>query len=104
MKNLLLSCVLLLAVLLPMNSLAAAPPSIVVVRIAEYGRQSVVIITRGQGKSEKMEFHQSATEFNEGYYKIFAKLYQEGYKVQSTFGTPMGTEGGNTTLLFVKAS
>lgn len=101
MKKLLLLCACLLALASPLQ---ASPPEIVVVRIAEYGRQSVIIITRGQGKSEKMEFHQSATEFNEGYHKIFTKLYQEGYKLQGTFGTPMGTEGGNATLLFVKAS
>ncbi|MGI4762700.1 MAG: hypothetical protein ACRYF0_18465 [Janthinobacterium lividum] len=103
MKKLLLLCACLLALASPLRA-AAAPPKIIVVRIIEYSQVSSVVITRGEGKSEKVEFSRKATEVNEGYYKLFAKLYQQGYKLQSTFSAPMGTEGGNTTLLFVKAS
>lgn len=86
---------------------AAVPPEIVVVRIYE-GSHTVIIITRGEGKSEKIELENGTTDKrltrgSEGYYKVFEQLYQEGYTVQSTFSTLYDANQGFTTLLFVKA-
>jgi len=110
MKNLLLSYALLLALALPFRSLAAGPPDIIVVRIAEYGGKAVGIITRGEGKNEKVEFEMGGTDkrliqSSEAYYKLMQRLYQEGYALQSTFSTAapnIGGGGGYVTLLFVK--
>jgi hypothetical protein len=106
MKKLLLLCACLLA-LATLPSAVAAPPDIVVVRIYE-GMHTTIIITRGEGKSEKIEVENGITDkkllqANEGYYKVFERLYQEGYTVQSTFTTVYDANRGFTTLLFAKA-
>ncbi len=106
MKKLLLvgACLWALATL---PSVAAAPPEIIVVRIYE-GSHTTIIITRGEGKSEKIEIENGIadkrlTQASEGYYKVFERLYQEGFTVQSTFTTVYDANRGFTTLLFVKA-
>ena len=106
MKKLLFLCACLWALAM-LPSAAAAPPDIVVVRIYE-GMHTTIIITRGEGKSEKIEIENGVTDkrltqANEGYYKVFERLYQEGYTVQSTFTTVYDTNRGFTTLLFAKA-
>jgi len=106
MKKLFFLCACLLA-LATQPCAAAAPPEIVVVRIYE-GSHTVIIITRGEGKSEKIEVDNGITDkkliqANEGYYKVLERLYQEGYTVQSTFSTLYDTNRGFTTLLFAKA-
>lgn len=105
MKKLFLLCACLLA-LVTQPCAAAVPPEIVVVRIYE-GIHTVIIITRGEGKSEKIEVENGTTDkrliqANEGYYKVLEQLYQEGYTVQSTFSTLYNTNVGFTTLLFAK--
>lgn len=106
MKKLLFlsACLWLLAA--PLRALAAAPPDVVVVRIYE-GVNVTVIITRGEGKSEKIEFSSGLSDKNmmrasEGYYKIFEKLYQEGYTLQGTLPTANSPTTSFLTLLFVK--
>ena len=106
MKKLLLLCACLLALAGPLRA-AIAPPDIIVVRIYE-GRKTTIIITRGEGKSEKVEVENGFTdkrlvEANEGYYKVFERLYQEGYTVQSTFSTVYDASSSFTTVLFAKA-
>lgn len=105
MKKLVLLCACLLALAAPLRA-AVAPPEIVVVRIYE-GSHTVIIITRGEGKSEKVEIANGITDkkliqASEGYYKVLEQLYQEGYAVQSTFSTLYDTNRGCTTLLFAK--
>ncbi len=107
MKNLFLLCACLLALAAPLRAAVAPPADIVVVRILE-GRSITAIITRGDGKSEKIEFDRGASDKNltqssEGYYKLFHQLYQEGYSLQSTFSTSLSNGTGFITLLFVKA-
>ncbi len=99
------ACLWLLAA--PLRALAAAPPDIVVVRIYE-GANITAIITRGEGKSEKIEFSSGLSDKNmtrasEGYYKIFEKLYQEGYTLQSTLPAANSPATSFLTLLFVKS-
>ena len=106
MKKQLLLCACLLALAAPLRA-AVAPPDIVVVRIYE-GAHTTIIITRGEGKSEKIEVEngirdERLIQANEGYYKVFERLYQEGYTVQSTFTTVYDANRGFTTLLFAKA-
>ena len=106
MKKIILLCTCLLALAAPLRA-AVAPPEIIVVRIYE-GRKTTIIITRGEGKSEKVEVENGFTdkrlmEASEGYYKVFERLYQEGYTVQSTFSTVYDASSGFTTVLFVKA-
>lgn len=95
-------------------ALAAAParaqavgsaPELAVVRIFDNGLAVNAMITRGEGQNEKVEFASGGFDkrlqaSGEGYYKLFQKLYQEGYTLQSTFAT-----GHNslTTLLFIKS-
>jgi opacity protein-like surface antigen len=106
MKKLLLLWACLLALASPLQA-AAAPPDIIIMRIYE-SRKTTIIITRGEGKSEKIEVENGFTdkkliEANEGYYKVFERLYQEGYTVQSTFSTVYDATSSFTTVLFVKA-
>jgi hypothetical protein len=106
MKKRFLLCACLLALAAPLQA-AVAPPDIVVVRIYE-GAHTTIIITRGEGKSEKIEIENGIRDkrliqANEGYYKLFERLYQEGYTVQSTFTTVYDSSSGFTTLLFAKA-
>ncbi len=101
MKKLVLLCACLWALAAPLRALAG-PPDIVVVRILDNGVSINAVITRGEGKSEKIAFDSGGndkrlTEASEGYYKLFNQLYQEGYTLQSTF-----SDHGLTTLLFVK--
>jgi hypothetical protein len=108
MKKLLLLCAYLLALTTPLRA-AVAPPEIVVVRVYEGIGKVTLIITHGEGKSEKVEFGKGATDKNltqrnEGYYWIFQHLYQQGYVLQSTFSAPRSPEAGSTTLLITKLS
>jgi hypothetical protein len=103
MKNLLLLCACLLALAAPLRAAAAPPADIVVVRIYE-GTHITAIITRGEGKSEKVEFENGVsdkwlTQSGAGYYKLFERFYAEGYVLQSTMTSGAGAY---TTLLFVK--
>ena len=105
MRKLLLLCICLLALASPLRAQAVATPAdIVVVRIYE-GTHITAIITRGEGKSEKVEFENGITDkwltqASQGYYKLFERFYGEGYVLQSTMTS---SAGSLTTLLFVKA-
>jgi opacity protein-like surface antigen len=106
MKKLLLLCACLLALSAPLRA-AVAPPEIIIVRIYE-GNSTTIIITRGEGKSEKIEIENGMSDkkliqASEGYYKVIERLYQEGYTVQSTFSTVYDANSGFTTVLFAKA-
>ncbi len=105
MKKLLLLGACLWALAAPLG-VAATPPNIVVVRIYE-GGHTTIVITRGEGKSEKIEIDNGITDkkliqANEGYYKVFERLYQEGFTVQSTFATVYNSGISFTTILLTK--
>lgn len=85
----------------------AAGSDIVVARICEFYGSVEMVISHGEGKSEYLEFD---TGFNkkrltaaaEGYHKELAKLYQQGYTLQSTFTSSVNAGVDITTLFFVK--
>ena len=67
-------------------------PDLVLVQTFDVGASVQLMIIRGEDKSEKVEFRSGGsdkglTASGEGYYKVFSKLYQEGYALQSTFTT-----------------
>lgn len=110
MKNILLLCACLLALATPLRAAVVPPADIVVVRIYEDVGLVKVIITRGEGKSEKIELAGAVDDkrhiqSNEGCYRIFQQLYQEGYILQSTIplAVPGDIYNSFVTLLFVKA-
>lgn len=81
-------------------------PDIVIVRLAEGAGTIHAVITRGEGKSEEIEFpngskNKGLIASSEGYYKMINKLYQEGYVLKSTFSSS-NINAENMTLLFVK--
>ncbi|MGI4883526.1 MAG: hypothetical protein ACRYFR_01035 [Janthinobacterium lividum] len=111
MKNLLLLSACLLALAARPAAAQAQAPDIVVVRVYETRGTVHFVITRGESKSEDAEFPKSGPYdrrmaiANEGYHKVFSKLYQEGYALQSNFTNVDGsasTTDSFTTLLFVK--
>jgi hypothetical protein len=78
-----------------------AGPDVVVVQAYFPVGTGRVVISRGPGKTEELEFkngfRQSAAA--ESYQQVIAKLYQEGYSIKASFGS------GTTilsTLIFVK--
>jgi hypothetical protein len=88
----------------------AEPPAIVVVRVRDYKTSATIFITRGEGKTEKIEIDgkllsldKSMTAVSEGYYKVINKLYQEGYILQNSGGVSDPSTGGVLTYLFVKS-
>ena len=85
----------------------AAPPEIVIVRIIEYSGTVDVVITRGPGKSEYLEFNSGPFKkqmitASEKYFDFLSKLYQEGYVLQSTFTSTSGSNSSTTTLVLAK--
>ena len=82
-----------------------AGPDIVVVRVWDNSAYVRFVITRGEGKSEVLEFEngysaKNLTASGVGYFKVYHQLYQEGYVLQSTVSSGGGF---SSTLLFVKA-
>jgi hypothetical protein len=87
----------------------AGPPDIVVVRVRDYKTSASIFITRGEGKTEKIEvdvkgssLDKGMTAVSEGYYKVVEKLYQEGYVLQNSTGISDQSGGGVLTYVFVK--
>ncbi|MFD1469622.1 hypothetical protein ACFQ48_15450 [Hymenobacter caeli] len=92
MKKLILLSVCLLALATRPAAAQTTTPDIVVVRIAGDGNSTQLVVTRGEGKSEKIEFPSGRTDkqlmaASEGYYKVLSALYREGYVLKSTFTT-----------------
>jgi len=80
---------------------------VLVVRITEALRRVNVSITRPDGKSEQLDFENGAfgerlDKSGQGYQKLFAMLYQQGYRLQSTFSAEATPSDVRTTLVFVK--
>jgi hypothetical protein len=87
----------------------AGPPDIVVVRVRDYKTSAYIYITRGEGKTEKIEadakglsLDKGMTAVSEGYYKVISKLYEEGYTLQNSGGVSDPSTGGILTYIFVK--
>jgi hypothetical protein len=83
----------------------AAGPQVVVVRVNDGGGLgSHLVIIRGEGKREELDFATGISTkalgaSGEVMQQVFTKLYQEGYTLKSTFG---GGQGFTSTLVFVK--
>ena len=106
MKTLLLSICLLLFSGQSLRA-QAAPPEIIIARIIEYSGTVDVLITRGPGKSEYLEFNSGPFKkqlitASEKYYDFLNKLYQEGYVLQSTFTSISDSNSSTTTLVLAK--
>ena len=86
-------------------ALAAAPamaqtgaPDVVVVRTTDYFDNLRIVVTHGEGKTQVLELarkdlKQSPNGQEEALQKVFANLYQEGYRLSGTGG------GGNNYLI-----
>ena len=90
----------------PVNAQTSGP-EVAVVRITEGVRRVNVSITHPDGKSEQLDFENGAfgdrlDKSGQGDQKLFAKLYQQGYRLQSTFSAEATTSDVRTTLVFVK--
>ncbi len=95
MKKLLLLSACLLAFATRPAAAQAQAPDIAVVRLYDSGASVQLVVTRGEGKSEKIDFPSGGTDkrliaSGEGYYKVLSALYREGYVLQSTFTTQTG--------------
>jgi opacity protein-like surface antigen len=79
----------------------AGEPEVIVVQVYYTGiATGHILITRGAGKNEDIEFKgKSWTETGEAVQAAIAKLYKEGYSVKSTYAP--GT-GSAATLILVK--
>ncbi|WP_162549932.1 hypothetical protein [Hymenobacter nivis] len=103
MKKLLFLSACLLALATRPAAAQTPSPDLVVVRMLDNGASVQLVVTRGEGKSEKIEFPSGRTNkrlvaSGEGYYKVLSALYREGYVLQSTFST----QQGYTTLVLGK--
>jgi len=90
-------------------SAQADAASLVVVRVRDYKTSALIFITRGEGKTEKIEvdgkwlsLDKSMAAVSEGYYKVVDKLYREGYVLQNSGGVSDPSTGGVLTYIFVK--
>ena len=109
MKKLLylLTCLLVLSSF-PILAVAAGP-TVVVVRTFESQSSIRVCISRGAATPEIVEFpggddERKSASSAVGYQLVIAKLYAQGYVLQSTFaGATYGSTTSNT-LVFVKAT
>ena len=108
MKKLLVLSFLLLA-LAGRAQAQGVPPTLVVVRIIEYGKEATVIITRGEHQSEVSKFEASSykaadQELNENFYRVLHQLYAEGYALQSVTRLGPSTSYNQQELIFTKNS
>ena len=111
MKNLLFLGAWLWALGASAQAVATAP-QVVVVRIVDYQTRATIFIARGAGQTEEIEiktpfmgFDKSMVLVSEGYQVALQKLYEQGYRLQSTLSSA-GVNGPGPliyTMLFVRA-
>ena len=108
MKTFLLLAACAVALARPPVAAQTATADVVVVRTYEAGGGVRVVIARGEGAPEVLDFYDyfGKTDPAKGlgaaaavYQKVVAGLYLQGYALKSTFSP--GT-GGGSTLVFVK--
>lgn len=81
----------------------AAQPAVVVIQTYQVGNATRMVISRGEGKAEEVEYKfvgKQPVLPVDAYQQVFAKLYQEGYVLTSTF-SPGTTQV--VTLVFTKS-
>lgn len=84
-----------------------AEVDVTVVRVTAGYTRTRVTVTRPGGKEELLEFeNDNQSEKRQpvgiGFQQLVAGLYQQGYQLQSTFDTQMGTSGSASILLFIR--
>jgi hypothetical protein len=103
---------LLVGCLLLLNSspmmAAIDDPAVVVVRVSERSGGIYIAISKGEGPAETVQFDNGANEkyltrAADGYQKVIAKLYAQGYVLQSTVQGYQEDTKSYSTLVFVKA-
>jgi hypothetical protein len=82
-------------------------PEVAVVRITEFSATVYVSLTKAEGKSEQWKFDSGRMgkrldDSGQGYHKLLIDLYQQGYRLQSTFSAEVESEVSRTTMVFVK--
>jgi hypothetical protein len=85
----------------------AGGTQLAIVRITEYPSTAYVSVTQAEGKSEQWKFDIGSTgkrldDAGQGYYKLLAGLYQQGYHLQSTFTAAVDATISRTTMVLVK--
>ncbi|TGE29717.1 hypothetical protein [Hymenobacter metallicola] len=103
----LLSCLLVLGSA-PVWAQTSEPPMIVV-RVTEDTDLVRLVIERGTGKQEELEFRSGYTRKDnqvaaKGYFDFLNKLYQQGYILQASIVGVPSQISNSTTLVFVKPS
>lgn len=80
---------------------------VTVVRVTASYSRTAVTVTRPGGQQENLEFENDKQSEKRqvvgvGFQQLVAGLYQQGYQLQATFDTQMGTSGSASILLFVR--
>jgi hypothetical protein len=84
-----------------------AEPQVIVVRVLEDPRNIYVSITRPDGQTEDRKLEsglgtKGLTASSKAFHQLISSLYQQGYRLQSTFTTDNATNDNRTTLILVK--
>ena len=82
-------------------------PQVAVVRITEYPGTVYISLTKEEGRSEQWKFESGSTgkrldDSGQGYYKLLADLYRQGYRLQSTVSANVSPDVSRTTMVLVK--
>ncbi len=85
----------------------AGGSEVAVVRITEYVTTIHVSVTRAEGKSEQWKFDSGdrgkrLDASGQGYQKLLADLYQQGFHLQSTFSSETSPGVNRVTMVLVK--
>lgn len=84
----------------------AGSPDVVTVKVKEAFYYLQIIISRGAGKPQVLDFPQKALKedgaIEAATQQVIAKLYQEGYTLKETFGGAYPASGTRSTLIFTK--
>jgi hypothetical protein len=80
---------------------------VTVVRVTAGYPRTFVTITRPGGKDESIEFDnygraEKRQLVGPGFQQLVADLYKQGYQLQSTFDTTLGTNTSASILLFIR--
>ncbi|TVT39600.1 hypothetical protein FNT36_18330 [Hymenobacter setariae] len=80
---------------------------VTVVRVTASYPRTLVTITRPGGKEESLDFDnygrgEKRPLIGPGLQQVVADLYKQGYQLQSTFDTTLGTSSSASVLLFIR--
>jgi hypothetical protein len=109
MKKLVLLLSFALVLAGPAPARATDDPAVIIVRLNDSPNNVRLVVERGSGKAEVLEFEGGYTEKSnrisaKGYHDFIAKLYQAGYVLQATIPGPSAANASLSTLVFVKTA